>query len=405
MDKYKCRVCNNDDFLQILNLGNQPWGNDYIKIIKNEKAEKYPLIFGICSSCFTAQINYTIPKEKMFLNHTYVSSTTKSLTNHFVNVGKEILDKINFENHDYILDIGGNDGSFLEFFNKKNIKVQNIDSGILQSQLSNEKKIPCINEFFNEKSASDILNKNGKANVIHGSGIFFHLEELHSVFLGVKNLLKKNGILVAEFIYLPTMMEKCAYDQIYHEHLLYYSLNTFQKLLDNFDLEIFDASIKEIHGGSCVSFISHKNFYSKSDNLNKLINDEKQKKYNSIEPHLAFSKKAQNNKDKLISTIRSLRKEGKTIQALGAPVKGSTIINYCQLSEKDIECGVEINPHKFDTYFPGTNIPVYNQATQDPPDVYLLLAWNFKNEILSKLSSYRKKGGKILIPIPDIELI
>ena len=201
------------------------------------------------------------------------------------------------------------------------------------------------------------------------------------------------------------MMEKCAYDQIYHEHLLYYSLNTFQKLLDNFDLEIFDASIKEIHGGSCVSFISHKNFYSKSDNLNKLINNEKQKKYNSIEPHLAFSKKAQNNKDKLISTIRSLRKEGKTIQALGAPVKGSTIINYCQLSEKDIECGVEINPHKFDTYFPGTNIPVYNQATQDPPDVYLLLAWNFKNEILSKLSSYRKKGGKILIPIPDIELI
>ena len=115
MDKYKCRVCNNDDFLQILNLGNQPWCNDYIKIIKNEKAEKYPLIFGICSSCFTAQINYTIPKEKMFLNHTYVSSTTKSLTNHFINVGKEILNKINFENHDYILDIGGNDG--LDGFN------------------------------------------------------------------------------------------------------------------------------------------------------------------------------------------------------------------------------------------------------------------------------------------------
>lgn len=405
MKKFKCRVCNKEDFFPILDLGAQPWGNDYIQIKKNKTAQIYPLIFGICKSCITAQINFTIPKEKMFLNHTYLSATTKSLKNHFVTLGKEIIKKVNFDNNDYILDIGGNDGTFLEFFLNNNIKVQNIDSGILQSKISNEKNIPCLNKFFNKESALEIINKQGQAKVIHGSGIFFHLEELHSVFDGVKTLLKDKGVLVAEFIYLPLMLKNCSYDQIYHEHLLYYSLYTFQNLLNQFDLEIFDASIREIHGGSCMAFISHKGHYSQSNDLKKLIDDEHNNDYDTIESHIRFKEKAKINKEKLISTIKLLRKEGKSIQALGAPVKGSTIINFCELNENDIECGVEINPYKFNTYFPGTKIPVFDQSKIKPPDIYLLLAWNFKSEILLKLTEYRKQGGKILIPIPEIELI
>ena len=405
MKNFSCRVCEEKKFISILDLGKQPWGNDYMPIKDNQKSKKYPLHFGLCASCSTAQINFTIPKEKMFLNHTYVSSTTKSLKNHFLEIGREITKKIIFKEDDYILDIGGNDGTFLEYFYENEIKTLNIDSGVLQSKISNGKNIPCINKFFNETVAFEIIDKYGLAKVIHGSGIFFHLEELKSAFSGVKKLLQNKGLIVAEFIYLPVMMENCAYDQIYHEHLLYYSLSTFQNLLNQFDLEIFDANLKEIHGGSCVAFISHRGHFSKTKKLNDLLFNEKVKGYDTLEFHKNFSKKVFLNKEKLISTIKQFKKEGKSIQSLGAPVKGSTIINYCNLSENEIDCGVEINPHKFNTYFPGTVIPVFDQSKVLPPDVYLLLSWNFKNEILSKLKQFRENGGKIIVPIPKIEVL
>jgi len=405
MTNFVCRCCSSTNVKLVLDLGNQPWGNDYIDIERKQKAQRYPLRFCVCKSCMMAQIDSTIPKEIMFVDHTYVSGTTEALRKHFVKVGQSILKRKKLNDTDYILDIGGNDGTFLESFKENGFNVLNIDSGILQSKISNSKNITCINKFFNNKTAEEIVKAKGPAAVIHGSGIFFHLEELHSVFKGVKLLLASNGILVAEFIYLPDMLENCAYDQIYHEHLVYYSLSNLQRFLDQFDLEIFDAELKQIHGGSCVAYIAHKGHNPISDQLKQLKQKELKDGIDKIDTYFEFANKVELNKEKLRDNIRSIKQKGMSIQALGAPVKGSTIINYCKFTSKDIDCGVEINPHKFNTYFPGTDIPVYNQDSTSKPDIYLLLAWNFKDEILSKLVNFRKNGGKVLLPIPEPEII
>ena len=401
----KCRSCDSSNLELVLDLGNQPWGNDYVKFDQVIEPKEYPLRFLVCMDCMMAQIDSTIPKEIMFVNHTYVSGTTEALRMHFVKVGQSILKRKKLNVTDCILDIGGNDGTFLEFFKEKGFNVLNIDSGILQSKISNSKDITCINKFFNSKTAEEIVKAKGLAAVIHGAGIFFHLEELHSVFKGVKLLLASNGILVAEFIYLPDMLKNCAYDQIYHEHLVYYSLSNLQRFLDQFDLEIFDAELKQIHGGSCVAYIAHKGHNPISDQLKQLKQKELKDGIDKIETYIKFANKVEFNKEKLRDNIRSIKQKGMSIQALGAPVKGSTIINYCKFTSKDIDCGVEINPHKFNKYFPGTDIPVYNQDSTSKPDVYLLLAWNFKDEILSKLVNFRKNGGKVLLPIPEPEII
>lgn len=400
-----CRCCGSSDVRLVLDLGKQAWGNDYKKIILDDECEKYPLELFFCNNCVMTQIGYTVPKTEMFLDHTYLSGTTKSLKDHFVDIGSSIMKKIKFNHGDYILDIGGNDGTFLEFFKENEIKVLNIDSGVLQATISNSKGIFCINDFFNSKIAEDILSEHGQSMVIHGSGIFFHLEELHSVFEGIKLLLEPNGILVAEYIYLPSMIKNCAYDQIYHEHLIFFSLISLQNLLDQFDLEVFDAELKSIHGGSCISYISHKNHIPITKRCLDLTEKEYENGFHKINTYIRFKHKVEKNKQKLISIISELKRQGKSIQALGAPVKGSTIINYCKLTLNEIDCGVEINPYKCDTYFPGTKIPVYNEKDTLEPDVYLLLAWNFKDEILPKFNSFREKGGKILIPIPEPEFI
>lgn len=401
----KCRCCSSNDLQLILDLGDQPWGNDFVEIGQERDAKKYPLRFLVCKECLMAQIDTTIPKEIMFVNHTYVSGTTKSLRNHFVKVGESILKRRNMKPGDYVLDVGGNDGTFLELFRDSGIDVLNVDSGILQAKISNAKNIVCVNKFFNQNTAKEILKSKGQAAVIHGSGIFFHLEELHSVFEGLKLLLRQDGFIVAEFIYLPSMMQNCAYDQIYHEHLLYYSLSTFQKLLNQFELEIFDAELMPIHGGSCIAYLGHKGLVQLSDRFLDLRQKEIKDGFERLETYFRFADAAANNKTKLTAMLKDLKDQKLRVQALGAPVKGSTIINYCELTTDDIECGVEINHLKFNTYFPGTKIPVYDQNQTDQPDVYLLLAWNFKDEILAKMSAYRNKGGKILVPIPEPELI
>lgn len=403
---FSCRSCGSKNIREILDLGEQPWGNDFIKIKKNEVSQKYPLKFVICENCRMSQINYTVPKEIMFRNHSYMSGNTKTLSLHFSNISDQILEKFPIKENSYILDIGGNDGTFLENFKKKNIKVLNVDSGVQQSILSNKKGIECINDYFNEEFALKILEEKGQASIIHGSGIFFHLEELSSAFKGIKKLLKEEGVLVAEFIDLKSMLENLTFDQIYHEHLLYYSLNTLNHMLDVYDLEIFDAQLYSIHGGSCVAYIKHKESkFEQTINYKLLVQEEINYGILKYEPYENFAKQVLAFKFEILKLLKNLKSQGKTIYALGAPVKGSTMINYLKLEIDLLDCAVEINPYKFDTYYPGTKIPVVNQETVKDPDYYFMLSWNFQDEIISKMSTFVKRGGKFIIPFPNIKII
>lgn len=399
-----CRSCGSAKLEQILNLGEQPWGNDFIKIETNAVAATYPLRLFFCHSCAMVQIDYTVAKEKMFVEHSYMSGTTKSLKCHFETVGKSIIEKFDMTGG-RILDIGGNDGTFLEYFAERSLDVLNVESGQRQSKASLKKGIETTNCFFNFETAKKIKEKYGPMRLIHGSGVLFHLEELHSAFRGIELLLEDSGVLVAEFIYLPSMIENCAYDQIYHEHLLYYSLRSFQGLLEQFGLEMFDAYLTSIHGGSCAVYVSRKNIYEITSRLEDLLFEEQQNGVDKVGLYKNFAVNSQKQKIILQQLISGIKSSGKKIQALGAPVKGSTIVNFCGLDERHIDCAVEINPHKFGTYIPGTKIPVLDEAKAGKPDVYLLLAWNFAEEILPRFEKFRASGGQFIVPIPTPKLI
>jgi hypothetical protein len=388
----------------VLDLGRQPWGNHFVPIDQYFVVPKYPLELFFCRDCSMVQIGHTIPKEIMFVHHGYLSGTTRALRGHFLEVKDDILKRVKFESGDYILDIGGNDGTFLMPFARDGIPCLNVESGVRQAQFSNENRIPCLNKFFNDELAAEILRERGAAKAIHGSGIFFHLEELHSVFRGIKRLLHPEGVLVAQFIYLPQMVDQVAYDQIYHEHLLYYRLGSFDRLLSAYGLGVADARLASIHGGSCIAFIGHRERVAPSAAVRALLDAEEARRFHEVGVYKAFGDKAVASRDALLRMVQRLRAQGKRIQLLGAPVKGSTIVNFCGLTEKEIECAVEINPLKCQTYFPGTRIPVYHQNKVVPPDVYVLLAWNFKDEILAKLDDFRSKG-QVLVPVPEPILI
>jgi hypothetical protein len=390
------------DYEVILDLGDQPWANDFLLKENIGKEKYYPLKLVYCNDSELLQLSYFVSKETMFKNHSYISGTTKTLLNHFYKLAEENLKQYNLDvENDIILDIGGNDGSQLQQYQKLGFKkVINFESADNISELSRQNGVDTINDFFNETNIKQHLQPNS-VKLINASGVFFHLEELDSVIKGINYSLSDDGIFVVQCMYVGAMIDNLNFDTIYHEHLCYYTLNSLRKLLLKYNLYLEDAYFDEIHSGSIICKF-RKNQYPITERSNELI--ERDKKYN-LEAFKHFSKQIQERRYKLKELLIELKNQNKTIYAYGAPVKGNTLLNYMGINNKLIKKVVEINPYKIETYTPGSYIYVSREDKNDLPDYYLMLSHNFEKEIIEKNKNIIDQGVKFIIPFPEIKII
>ena len=397
-----CRICSSTRLDLVFDLGEQPWGNNFLTKQQLGKEEFYPLQLLYCNECSLSQLSYTVKKEIMFSDHTYLSGSTKSLSNHFKNVCDLLNTRFNKDNkRRSILDIGSNDGTFLQHFKNLDWDILGVESSKKISEIANSKEINTINKFFNLETAKDI---NSKFDFINASGVFFHLEELHSVAKGIREKLKPEGIFVVQFLYMKQIMKNIAFDQIYHEHLVYYNLNTLSKLLDMHKLEIFDAYLSDIHGGQMIAFISLKGQYDKTDLLKRLIFDEEKSLCNKKESYIEFSEKAKNLKKENLIYLDKCIQNKKIIFGMGAPVKGNTLLNYFGITTKYLQLLLEINLLRKNLYAPGSHIPIFMENdVKNLPDIFYVLAWNFKDEIMEKNKHLISKGVQFYFPIEMIK--
>tara|TARA_B100000965_G_scaffold71946_2_gene56807 strand:+ start:1575 stop:2798 length:1224 start_codon:yes stop_codon:yes gene_type:complete len=392
------------DYEVVLDLGEQPWGNNFLTEGEVGKEPFYPLKLVYCNQSELLQLSYFVPKEVMFLNHTYLSGMTKSLQSHFYNTAKENLEDLNLSFDDIVVDIGGNDGTQLLEYKKLGFNnVINIESASNICKLSETSGITSHNMFFNEDNVKGVIDK-GSVKLINASGVFFHLEELHSVIKGIDYILSDDGVFVVQFMYSGAMVENGNFDTIYHEHLCYYTINSICKLLSNYGLKIFDAQFVEIHSGTIIAKFCKESCDKYPVTERCLEQIERDKKYD-LQSFLDLGEYIKGRRDNLRSFLKDLKDNNKTIYAYGAPVKGNTLLNYMRIDDTIIDKVVEVNPLKIGKYTPGTNIPVTEESLEDLPDYYLLLSHNFKDEILKKNKDLLDKGVKFIIPFPEIEVI
>ena len=392
------------DYEVVLDLGEQPWGNNFLTKDEVGKEPYYPLKLVYCNQSELLQLSYFVPKEVMFSDHTYLSGMTKSLQSHFYNTAKENLEDLNLSFDDVVVDIGGNDGTQLLQYKKLGFNnVINIESAGNICKLSEESGITSHNMFFNEDNIKGVIDK-GSVKLINASGVFFHLEELHSVIKGIDYILSDDGIFVVQFMYSGAMVENGNFDTIYHEHLCYYTINSICKLLSNYGLKIFDAQFVEIHSGTIIAKFCKESCHKYPVTERCLEQIERDKKYD-LQSFFDLGEYIKGRRDNLKSFLKDLKNNNKTIYAYGAPVKGNTLLNYMRIDNTIIDKVVEVNPLKIGKYTPGTNIPVTEESLEDLPDYYLLLSHNFKDEILKKNKDLLDKGVKFIIPFPEIEVI
>ncbi len=398
-----CRICDSFNLESVIDLGEQPWANNFLK--KNQVGNEplYPLKVVYCHDCNVAQLDYTVKKEVMFEDHTYLSGTTKSLSNHFSRIASEVDDRFFSKEKDKsVLDIGSNDGTQLKHFINLGYEVLGVESSKTTAKIANDANVPTLNSFFNDEVARKI---NKKFDVINASGVFFHLEELHSVTKGIKMCLKSEGVFVVQFLYMKRIVENLAFDQIYHEHLLYYNLKTISILLEMHGLSLFDAYLDPIHGGSIIAYVTHSGCNEKTDRLIKMLEKEDSDCANDIETYKKFSKDIELVKNNNLEYLALKKKQGKIIYGMGAPVKGNTLLNYFGVGVGFIDYLVEKNELRRDLYSPGSHIPIVIEKELDHyPDVYYVLAWNFKKEILANNQRLIDAGVEFFFPVNPKEV-
>ncbi len=399
-----CRLCCSTEMKLILDLGYMPHAGDFLTKDEIGRECYYPLRLYVCKKCGLVQILDVIAPQTLFKNYHYLS--TISLSKHFKSYAEEMNNKY-LKQGDFVVEIGSNDGVLLKPLKDMGINVLGIDPSINVSKVAQEKGVNTLVKCFTSKLANKIKIDYGQSNAIFANNVLAHIDDINDVIEGINILLEEDGVMVAEVHYLPELIEKKQYDFIYNEHLNYYSLHTFSKLLIKHNLKIFDAKIIKIHSGSVRIYATHAdcNKFKTTKRLKKIFASEN--KYNITSLH-NFSKIVKDHKKNLVIKLQNIRKNGYKIAGYGASGRANTLLNFCGIDNRLLEYIVDESPERYGKYTPGTHIKIIK------PDVFrkdekikyvLLLAWNYKKDILSKEVNYARKGGKFIIPLPKITVI
>jgi len=392
----KCRLCGNNNLTNILDLGSQVIANHFHK--KEEpNSLGIPLHLIRCKTCSLVQLNNIIDTDIMYKNYWYQSGINETMRNHLKDISNKILQSMSFEKDDIAIDIGCNDGTFLEYL--PTCTKIGVDP-------SNIKPSNCIfvNNYFNVSSVSPYL-KNNKAKLITSIAMFYDLNDPKSFVKDIRASLRDNGLWVAELSYLPRMLQNRAYDSICHEHVVYYRLGTFAKTLEGTDLRIVHAEINNINGSSFRIFITPSSNMKPTDNFLRLVEEEEKTNYFEDIVYDDFSNNINVESKRLIEALESFK--DKKVYGYGASTKGQIIMQYCGITAEHLKGIAERNPRKYDLYTPGTNVLICSEEEmrKDNPDYLVVFPWYFFDEFKKRENLLHEQGCRFILPLPKMEII
>ena len=398
-----CRSCKSTNLIKVYSLGKQSLTGVFPPK-KNTNITKGDLSMIICNRCKLLQLQHNFNPDEMYGgNYGYMSSLNKSMVSHLKMKALNLKKKYNLKIKNNILDIGSNDGTFLSYFNNK-FKLFGCDPTIKKFKNFYRKDIKQIPLFFSSKHF-----ENKKFDLITSISMFYDLPDPLDFAQQIHSILHEKGIWHIELSYMPMMIKNTSYDTICHEHLEYYSLKSLKYLLDRANLKIVNLSFNQINGGSIELDIAKKKSAHKECThlINWVLESEKLNKYNDIERQKAFFKECKNHKYLLKKLLLTLKKQNKKILGYGASTKGNVLLQYCGINSKILDNIAEVNKFKFNKFTPGTKIKIISEkkAKQKKPDYLLVLPWHFKDHIVKREQKFLKEGGKLIFPLPDIEII
>ena len=376
-----------------MSFGKMPIANGFLKKNELKKEFFFKLEVGFSRELSLFQINDHPKPEQMFnKNYPFFTGSSKGMVNHFKKYSNWIK-KYYGKGLKNLLEIGSNDGTFLNNFNKKKIKIIGFEPSSNVANISKKKGIKTVNSFFNYKNVKNLKSLHKKINIITAANVICHIPDLKNLIKGIEFLLNDKGFFIFEEPYLGSMYDKVSYDQIYDEHIYIFSVHSIKKIFERYNFELIDVIPQNTHGGSMRYVVSRKGQNKVKFSVEKLLKKEKIKNIDNLKGCLKFKKRCEKSKKDLIKKINRLKKDKKIIAGYGATSKSTTILNYCGIDYKKIKFICDTTPEKIGKFSPGTHIPIVpmKHFYSNLPDAIFLFAWNHKKEIFEKEKKLIKK--------------
>lgn len=403
----QCLICQKD-YEPFISLGNMPIANGFLAEEDFDREYFFEMKVGYCDHCHMVQLAEQPSREMMFHeNYAFFSSTSTLQTAHFKNFADMLGERFLLGDDPFVVELGSNDGIMLQNLAARNVRHLGVEPSNNVAEVARSKGVRSISEFFDEDLAEHIKAEDGQADAISAANVICHIPYLHSIYAGVQRLLKPTGAFIHEDPYLGDIVEKTSYDQIYDEHVFFFSVASVSYMAEQHAMELFDVEHLPNHGGSMRYYIGHRGARPISDT----VTEQRQKEIElGLEEAATFDRVRQNienSRDELLSLLTKIRAGGERIVGYGATSKSTTITNYCGIGPELVEYISDTTPIKQGKFSPGTHIPVrpYEEFANNPPKYALLFAWNHAKEIMANETAFTASGGKWIVYVPNVGLI
>jgi hypothetical protein len=399
-----CQVCRGRQLHLVLDLGCTALANAFVRPSERTRPElKFPLRLVYCGECGLIQIDEHVRPETLFKNYIYVSGTSDLVHAHAASLASRLIIPNGLGAGDLVVEAASNDGTVLKALQKHGVRTLGIDPAENIALRATRAGVETRCAYFNRRSAAEIRADYGTAKLVLARHVLAHVADLDGFVQGFVELLDRDGLGVIEVPYLRRFHDKLAFDTIYHEHLCYFSLRVLDTLFQRFSLEVIDAWEVAIHGGSIVVTVQRRGgLRTPTPRVRQLLDQEELAGLHRLETWHAFADRVAASKSRLLAVLDRLRTQGRAVAGYGAPAKGMTMLAYCGIVPEQVPYLVDKSPFKQGLLTPGHHIPVHapEKISQDRPDVLLLLAWNFADEIVKQQADFQRRGGRFLLPLP-----
>lgn len=403
-----CRLCQSVRLTPAFSLAPTPPANAFVTAEALETVQQFfPLDIFFCDDCFHVQLLDVVDPSLLFENYVYVSGTSPVFVAHFRDYANDLIDRFALPENSLAVDIGSNDGTFLGFFRDKGLRVLGVDPAQDIARAACENGIETIPAFFNPELAGKIRTDHGPASLVTANNVFAHIDDLHGVAAGVRELLAPDGIFAFEASYFVDVYEKTLFDTIYHEHLDYHTVKPLRAFFVENGMELIEAVRVPSHGGSLRGMAQLSGGGRPvGASVGDLVRLEEELGLDRVETLTEFFGRIDALGRELRLLLRDLKAEGKSIAGFGAPAKATTLMHHFDIGPDVIDFIVDDSPLKQGLFSPGFHIPILSSTSiyDRRPDYLLILAWNFAAPIMAKHKAYTDAGGRFIVPLPKLEI-
>jgi hypothetical protein len=408
-----CRLCGSGHLRSFLDLGATPPCELFLPAEAVEQPEMtYPLHVRVCESCLLAQLPPLITPEETFTEYAYFSSFSTSWVEHARRFVDGAVQRLGLGPDSFVVEVASNDGYLLQHVVGRGIRCLGVEPSRNVGEAAREKGVPTLTAFLTPETGAQVRAEHGPADLVALNNVYAHIPDVVGFTKGLRSLVADDGWVSIEVQHLLTLVQRTQFDTIYHEHFQYYTVLTAQRALASGGLTLVDVELLDTHGGSVRLWARPTEALSgvagePSQAVHDVLAAEAAAGLHTAAGHDGFATAVSRVRDDLVAFLIEARRAEKSVVGYGAPGKGNTLLNYCGIRPDLLAYTVDRNPYKHGRFTPGTRIPILppEQIAADRPDYVLVLPWNLRTELIEQLSYVREWGGRLVFPIPTLEVV